>query len=259
MEVFSRNSGCFGASNDQNDRQVSWRRRVIVTTAAVFGNDAALGDHRSRGAGILAGRLGGRPGRLFLRGLEPSPPAQAAGGGSGIEALVHHAKRGDQQAFAELMRLHQEQVVRLAFRLVGDKAEALDIAQEVFVAAYERLPFWDPRAQFSTWLFRVTANVSVDHLRRRARRRKAEQESARLRRVEAEGEASAPGEELKSRVARAIDRLPERQRAVLSLHFLEGFPEAETAEILGITVNNVRVTLHKAIARVRRTVRAGGE
>jgi len=230
-----------------------------VTTAAVFGNDTILGERAPRRAGFLAGRLGVLPGRASLPSLETPPPAQASNSVSGIGALVDRAKRGDQQAFAELMHLHQEPMVRLAFRLVGDKAEALDIVQEVFVAAYERLPLWDPRARFSTWLFRVTANVSVSHLRRRSRRLKAERESARLRPVKFDGETAGSGEELRSRVTRAIGRLPERLRAVVSLHFLEGFSEAETAGILGISINNVRVTLHKAIARVRQTVKAGGE
>ena len=77
------------------------------------------------------------------------------------------ARGGDHAAFAELVRRHQDAVYRFVLRMVRSRDEALEIAQDAFLRAWEALPQWQPEAQFRTWLFRIASNAALDALRRR--------------------------------------------------------------------------------------------
>jgi RNA polymerase sigma-70 factor (ECF subfamily) len=146
---------------------------------------------------------------------------------------------------------YRQPVLRLAYRLVGSRAEALEITQEAFLATYQKLPDWNPRAKFYTWLYRVTVNLSITRLRRRARRKTAEMELARMHKVHKRSRGGSDGSAALVRLHSAMRTLSEKQRTVLVLHFYEGLSSADTAQILGITPNNVRVTLHGALEKLR--------
>ncbi len=85
------------------------------------------------------------------------------------EELVRAAAAGDQDAFAQLVRLHENKVYSLALRMCGE--DAADVAQEAFLAAWRGLPSFRGEAGFATWLYRLTANAAIDHLRRTRRQR----------------------------------------------------------------------------------------
>jgi len=172
--------------------------------------------------------------------------------------LIERVKRGDSQAFGGLIDRHRQMVVRVATRLVGDQSEALDIAQDVFLAAYVRIQDWRPAAEFSTWLYRIAVNKALEHSRKRTTRRRVERDSVRMRRLRDQGDQGDQGEprssEESARLSSAMRKLSQRQRAVVTLRFFEGLSVSRTARILETSANNVRVTLFKALESLRRII-----
>ena len=88
-----------------------------------------------------------------------------------IRQLIHRIREGDERALAELISRHRSQVAALAHRLVNDRDEAADITQAVFVKMAQNLWRFDERKRFFTWLYRITVNASIDHLRKHKRHR----------------------------------------------------------------------------------------
>lgn len=158
------------------------------------------------------------------------------------------------------MRMHQGQVFNLCLRLLGDREDAEDAAQEAFIRAYTGLRGWKGKGKFGAWVYRITVNVCHDFARRRARRGvvvlSAPEEMEEWVRGRQEGEepvASAlPGlqslerEELRRYVHEALALLPEHYRSALVLFELEGLSYEEIAEVAGAPVGTVRSRLNRA-------------
>src|SRR5205809_2616672 len=85
------------------------------------------------------------------------------------EAALARARRGDGEAFRELVERHSREVFRLAFRMTGNEHDAEDVVQETFLKAYRKLPSFEERSQFGSWLYRIAANSAYDLLRARVR------------------------------------------------------------------------------------------
>ena len=88
-----------------------------------------------------------------------------------VDELARRAAGGDEDAFAQLVGLHEKKVYGLALRMCGNPEDAADAAQEAFLAAWKGLPRFRGEAGFSTWLYRLTSNAAIDHLRRVKRQR----------------------------------------------------------------------------------------
>lgn len=175
------------------------------------------------------------------------------------ERLVARARQGDESAFGEMVRRHQQRVVHLAWRYLHDEEAALDVAQEVFLALHLKLPTWDREGSLVSWLGRVAANKAIERRRKRSSVRRAERASGNTRPAAEEpppGVAGPGGDASETaRVRAAVRRLSERQKAVVDMHFFERIPIAEVGRILGMTANNVRVTLYKSLKLLRRMLR----
>ena len=183
--------------------------------------------------------------------------------------LLSLAGQGDEDAFRELVVRHQDRLVRLCQRLLLDREEALDAAQEVFIKAYRKADRLEPRGELFTWLYRVATNHCLNKLRRRRIVRFLPLGDPADEQVHGWPEPAdrepSPDEQLvaRERWARtrtAIGRLPENQRAVLMLAKFEGLSYREIAETLGITEGAVESRLFRAmrnLSRAQETTRPG--
>lgn len=157
---------------------------------------------------------------------------------------------GDQVAFEHLVDRHVDRAVRLAQRMLGSKADAEDMVQEVFLKVWRKAEQWRPgRAAFTTWLWRVVVNQCLDFKRKPV--------GVPIDSVaepvddSPDQEAMIAAAEQESEVAAALKTLPERQQAALALIYGAGASNAEAAESLGISIGAVE----QLLVRARRSLR----
>jgi RNA polymerase sigma-70 factor (ECF subfamily) len=193
-------------------------------------------------------------------GAEVSGEGGEGGAGSADPGwdLLARVAAGDDDAFTDLVAAHQDRLLRLCERLLGDVEEARDAAQEVFLKAYRKAASFRPQGQVYTWLYRVATNHCLNRLRRRRLVRFLQWEAPEDREVPAfdppDG-APDPAAVLEARrrwqaTRKAIGRLPAGQRAVLVLARFEGLSYRQIAEVLGITEGAVESRLFRAMRRL---------
>ncbi|MGF1467803.1 MAG: RNA polymerase sigma factor [Sandaracinaceae bacterium] len=164
--------------------------------------------------------------------------------------LIARAQRGDPHAFRRLFVRHRGDVTRIVFRMLGPSAAVDDVVQEVFLNVFRSLPSFRGDAKFSTWLYRLTSNVTRMHLRRgRSRPRFADVEVPETPRDGVPAETPELALERAERVRalyRLLDRLTDKKREVIVLHDLQGMGAKAIAELLSIPVLTVRTRLFYA-------------
>lgn len=165
------------------------------------------------------------------------------------EALLARFARGDQAAARELVSRHLPRVFATASRMLGDRTEAEDIAQEAMLRLWKIAPDWQTgRAQVSTWLYRVASNLCIDRIRRRSR---IDPREAPDRADDAPGSEAQLQTRARSRALHAaLVELPERQRLAIMLRHFEGHTNPDIAARLEVSVDAVESLL----ARGRRTL-----
>ena len=180
--------------------------------------------------------------------------------------LVLRAKRGDQDAFEQLVLDNQNRIYSLALRLMGDREEAADLAQEVFLKAWQGLPTFQGESSFSTWLYRLTSNVCIDALRRN-RRRQAVAETVSLddddswiEPADWEGDPQRLLEraELSRAVERGLEALPDHFRQVLVLRELSGLSYQEIGTAMELDLGTVKSRIARARVALRKILLADG-
>ena len=155
---------------------------------------------------------------------------------------------GDTAALGQLVERHQQRVLELAYRTVGNWAAAEDIAQEAFLRVWRSAVSYQPQAQFTTWLYRIVVNLCLDTVRRK--RPSAGEEA--LGNVQAAAEPpAAEGAERSAAVHRAIADLPERQRIALVLYRFSEMSMQQVAEVTGWSASAVESLLVRAYAQLR--------
>ncbi|MFG0294788.1 MAG: RNA polymerase sigma factor [Maioricimonas sp. JB045] len=165
--------------------------------------------------------------------------------------LVDEARRGNQDAFGELVLRYERRLLRVIMRFVRDPDLAEDLAQETFIRAFERLDQFDPSRRFGPWLFRIGVNLTLDYLRKRKRRvwTALFTDSGSERWPDPAVADPRRQIELQQEIHRVIDQLPERYRTVLVLRDLENFSTSEIAAILSRKEATVRWRLAEARSR----------
>ena len=171
-------------------------------------------------------------------------------------ALLARIQAGDKAACAECIEQHSAGVYRLALRLMRNEAEAEDVVQETFISAFKGIDSFQGHSRLATWLYRIAHNVALMRLRRVEPLLVTVDEPVR----DAEGH-EAPRElfdwcclpeqdfdtaEARGELEGAIARLPENLRAVFVLREMEGLSTEATAEVLNLSVDNVKTRLHRA-------------
>lgn len=161
---------------------------------------------------------------------------------------IKKIQEGDSSAFDEIFKRHKVNTINLAFRFVRSREAAEDIAQDVFIKIYEGKVKYDPKSKFTTWLYRVTVNASIDFIRRRKFTSVSlDEENHDLKDTRSSSPSSVlREEEIKALVRREIDRLPEKFRSPILLYQFEEMPQQEIAKILGITEKAVERRLYHA-------------
>ncbi len=171
-----------------------------------------------------------------------------------LGALVEAARRGDRAALDELVRVTYSGAYTLAFRLTGNEDDARDVVQEAYLRAYRGLRRFRGDAQFTTWLYRITANCSSNLLAKRARTRTetlADDAPVVDVRADHDPELRMSGEDERTRVANALAVLPWRLRQVIVLRDIYDLPHGSIASELGISEAAAKVRLHRARRRLR--------
>ena len=179
------------------------------------------------------------------------------------EQLADALKRGNRRAFDELVRRHQGRVYAVAYRVTGNRDDALDVAQEALLKAYRKIESWQPVSGFLPWLMRLTTNQAIDTLRWRKRRRTEPLESIDSDGHERSIEHAAPGgtgsavreREIETRVQSALVVLSPSQRAVFVMRHYEGLQLAEIAVAMGCSVGSVKVHLFRALRKLQKELR----
>jgi RNA polymerase sigma-70 factor, ECF subfamily len=151
------------------------------------------------------------------------------------------------ESFDQVVRRREAQVLRTAFRILGNWADAEDVAQEVFIRLHRHGLGFANEAVFGGWLYRVTVNLCLD----RTRSRRPVEELPDVPSGDVSAEAAAIREEQKQRLMAALDRLPPKERAAVVLREIEGLPTAEVAAILGSAEGTVRSQVANALTRLR--------
>jgi RNA polymerase sigma-70 factor (ECF subfamily) len=161
--------------------------------------------------------------------------------------LLLHAGQ-DSRAFELLLERFQGKVFRLAMSYVRSPADAEDMTQEVLVRLWRALVFYDGRASFSTWIYAIARNACLSELRKRRSRPVALSEAVEPRL--AEGPMPAPASDLRLDCATLLETLPETQRRVVRLFYLEDRSYEEVSILLDMPLNTVRSHLHRARRRL---------
>ena len=174
--------------------------------------------------------------------------------------LVRAAKEGDMAAFEQLITRHSAMIFRVTMHILKSREEAEDVTQEAFLKAFQNLSTFEERALFSTWLTRIAVNSALMKLRvlRRARTDSLDEDSEdsiaivdKLADWRPNPEQHFRETELKEILLQALDSLPEGCRLVFLLRDIEGLSTAETAEMLNLSINNVKSRLLRARLKLR--------
>jgi RNA polymerase sigma-70 factor (ECF subfamily) len=167
--------------------------------------------------------------------------------------LLDACRRREPGAFEELVERTHRQVYTLAYRLVGDRHEAEDVAQEVYLRVHRSLRSFRGESRFETWLYRVVANAAMTQLRRRGRFGDLLAEGHEVADLQPAARPAEYGLE-EDEIKRALQALPLGQRTVVVLKDVYGFSCQEIADQIGVSEGAVKVRLHRARRRLKELV-----
>jgi RNA polymerase sigma-70 factor (ECF subfamily) len=178
--------------------------------------------------------------------------------------IVVLARKGSEQAYRELLTRYERPVFSLIFRMVRDRETAEDLAQETFIKVLNNLDRYSPEFKFSSWLFKIANNLTIDHLRRRrvdtisieGAPDAVTSESAKATSIAVASGGESPLEELESRelgsaIERAIGKLRPEYRACIMLRHVEDKSYEEIAEIVKLPLGTVKTYIHRARHELR--------
>ncbi len=175
-------------------------------------------------------------------------------------AAVARAQSGDGDAFRVLVERHSRSVFRLAFRMTGNEQDAEDVVQETFLRAYKQLGHYESRSSFSTWLYRIASNYSLDLIRMRKRHDdKRETDSAEGRSPLDTVAAADPAQdrlvfsnEVQQQVSDAMKELSDLERSAFVLRHFEGLSIEDIGGMLGTSLNATKHSIFRAVQKLRK-------
>lgn len=181
-----------------------------------------------------------------------------------VKQLIKKIKKGDKEAYKQIIELFQTQVYNICLRYVRDRIEAEDLAQEAFIRAYVKIDTYQSDKKFSTWLYRIATNLSIDFLRKKRPSVHLDAElgdgegftlATQIESKEVLPEDSIIKDEEKDWVQGHIMALPEKYRSAIVLKYLEECSLKEISEILNIPVATVKTRIHRGREALRDQLR----
>lgn len=182
-----------------------------------------------------------------------------------MDALVNkriiQVLKGDQNAFSDIVNLYQHKLYQVCYRMLGNKQEAEDIAQEAFVRAYINLHTYDQKRKFSTWLYRIATNLCIDRIRKKKPDYYLDAEVtgtegldmySHIASTDQLPDESVEQMELQDRIQYEISRLPDKYRSVIVLKYIEELSLQEISEILEIPLGTVKTRIHRGREALRK-------
>lgn len=189
-------------------------------------------------------------------------------GGTNMDEMIRdrikQVKRGDQSAFEDVVSFFQNKIYQHCFRMLGNAHEAEDIAQEAFIRAYVNIHSFDDRRKFSTWLYRIATNLTIDRLRKRKPDHYLDAEVKGTEGLDMYSqladqgrlpEEEVEGLELQRYIQYEISKLPPKYRSIIMLRYIEEFSLQEISEILDIPLGTVKTRIHRGREALRKKLR----
>ena len=168
------------------------------------------------------------------------------------QELVSRYLAGHMGAFDELMTRHERAVFRLCFRFVKNREDAMDLTQEVFIKAFEKLTAFRGDARFKTWLYRVAVNHCLNHVKKNSREFVEVDES--IGSVKPSFHNKLLEKERRAIVRKLMVKLPPKQKAILELRMNDNLSYEEIAEILGRSVSTIKSSVFFALTKLKKMV-----
>ncbi|MDM5296776.1 RNA polymerase sigma factor SigW [Bacillus pumilus] len=181
-----------------------------------------------------------------------------------IKKRIKQVKKGDQNAFSDIVDLYKDKIYQLCYRMLGNAHEAEDIAQEAFIRAYVNIESFDVNRKFSTWLYRIATNLTIDRIRKKKPDYYLDAEVAGTEGLNMYSQIAANGVlpedevvslELSSTIQQKILRLPDKYRSVIVLKYIDELSLKEISEILNIPVGTVKTRIHRGREALRKQLR----
>ena len=181
-----------------------------------------------------------------------------------IKSRIKKVIKGDQNAFGEIVELYKDKVFQLCFRMLGNRHEAEDIAQEAFIRAYVNINSFNINLKFSTWLYRIATNLCIDRIRKKKPDYYLDAEVSGTDGLTMYSQIAAdttlPEDELQSlelqeMIQKEISKLPEKYRSVIVLKYIEELSLNEISEILDLPLGTVKTRIHRGREALRQQLR----
>ncbi|MFD9628529.1 RNA polymerase sigma factor SigW [Peribacillus muralis] len=181
-----------------------------------------------------------------------------------IKERINQVVKGDHNAFGEIVEIYKDKVFQICFRILGNRQEAEDLAQEAFVRAFVNIRSFNIDMKFSTWLYRIATNLCIDRLRKKKPDYYLDAEVAgtdglnmysQLASNMAKPEVEAESLELQETIQAEIMKLPEKYRSVIVLKYIEELSLKEISEILDLPVGTVKTRIHRGREALRKQLR----
>lgn len=176
--------------------------------------------------------------------------------------LQKRFKEGDEEAFRELVERHHPSILNLCFRYVGNQEDAEEVAQDVFIRAYRAREDYEPRAKFSTYLYRIAVNLSLNRIRDRKRKfglfesTVSEDRSLSMAQGNPRPDELLEQKEEQAAVRRAVDSLPPNQKTAVILKRFHGLSYEEIADVMNCSLSAVEARLHRAKLNLQKSLKS---
>lgn len=181
-----------------------------------------------------------------------------------VKKIILEVKKGNQEAFSELMDIYKDKVYHIVYRMLGNVHEAQDVSQEAFLRAFMNIDSYDTNRKFSTWLFRIATNLAIDRLRKKKPNFHLEDQVAGTEDLTYYSQFSSDEElpedqvvqwEMQEWVQEEIMQLPPKYRSAIILKYLEDLSLKEIGEILNLPVATVKTRIHRGREALRKRLR----